>query len=86
MASSAPLEALQGLTPDRVPNLPTALSAAAGALLAALLAKLVMEARKGRALANNQAGKPEPRVLAQPEEIWCILEPWTCSRVGAPCL
>jgi hypothetical protein len=44
MVSAALREALQGLTPDRVPDLPTALSGAAGALL---LAKLVMEARKG---------------------------------------
>jgi len=61
MASAAPLEALQGLTLHRVPDLPTALSGAAGALLAALLAKLVLEARKGRASANNQACTPEPQ-------------------------
>ena len=41
MAFSALLEALQGLTPD-----PTALSAAAGALTAGVLAKLVILARK----------------------------------------
>ena len=35
MAFAALLEALQGLTPDRTPDLPTALSAAAGALTAA---------------------------------------------------
>jgi hypothetical protein len=46
MAISALLEALQGLTPDRTPDLPTALSAAAGALTAGVLAKLVILARK----------------------------------------
>ena len=46
MAFSALLEALQGLTPDRTPDLPTALSAAAGALTAGVLAKLVILARK----------------------------------------
>ena len=40
------LEALQGLTPDRVPDLPTALSGAAGVLSAALLAKLLAKSRK----------------------------------------
>ena len=34
MAFAALLEALQGLTPDRTPDLPTALAAAAGALTA----------------------------------------------------
>ena len=46
MAFSALLEALQGLTPDRTPDLPTGLSAAAGALTAGVLAKLVILARK----------------------------------------
>jgi VanZ family protein len=46
VAFSALLEALQGLTPDRTPDLPTALSAAAGALTAGVLAKLVILARK----------------------------------------
>ncbi len=46
MAFAALLEALQGLTPDRTPDLPTALSAAAGALTAGMLAKLVISARK----------------------------------------
>jgi VanZ family protein len=46
MAFSALLEALQGLTPDRTPDLPTALAAAAGALTAGVLAKLVILARK----------------------------------------
>ena len=42
MAFAALLEALQGLTPDRTPDLPRALSAAAGALTAGVLAKLVI--------------------------------------------
>lgn len=39
-------EALQGLTPDRTPDLATALAAAAGVLAAALLAKLGMLVRR----------------------------------------
>jgi VanZ family protein len=46
VAFSALLEALQGLTPDRTPDLPTALAAAAGALTAGVLAWLVIMARK----------------------------------------
>jgi hypothetical protein len=46
MAFAGLLEALQGLTPDRVPDLPTALSGAAGVLSAALLAKLLAKSRK----------------------------------------
>ena len=42
MGFAAVLEALQGLTPDRTPDLPTALSAAAGALTAGILAKLLI--------------------------------------------
>jgi hypothetical protein len=47
MAVSALLEILQGLTPDRVPDLPTALSGADGALTGALVAKLMLRARRG---------------------------------------
>lgn len=46
MAFAGALEALQGLTPDRVPDLPTALSGAGGVLATALLAKLLIEAKK----------------------------------------
>ena len=43
------LEALQGLTPDRVPDFATALSAATGVAVAALLADLVITlGRRGR--------------------------------------
>ena len=46
MVFSGALEALQGLTPDRVPDLPTALAGAGGALLAALLATLIIHAAR----------------------------------------
>ena len=46
VAFAAVLEALQGLTPDRTPDLPTALSAAAGVLTAGVLAWLVLRLRK----------------------------------------
>lgn len=46
MVFSGALETLQGLTPDRVPDLPTALAGAAGAVCAALLATLVIQARQ----------------------------------------
>ena len=62
------LEALQGLTADRIPDLPTAFSGAAGVAAAALLADLVISLRKGRAAAK-QGDKPAKRALARPEEI-----------------
>ena len=46
VAFSALLEALQGLTPDRTPDLSTALAAAAGALTAGVLARLGILSRK----------------------------------------
>jgi peptidoglycan/LPS O-acetylase OafA/YrhL len=46
MALSALLEMLQGLTPDRVPDLPTALSGAAGAVAGALAASLSLYAAR----------------------------------------
>ena len=45
-AFAAALEALQGLAPDRTPDLPTALAASAGALTAGVLACLVIGLRK----------------------------------------
>jgi VanZ family protein len=45
-AVSALLEILQGLTPDRVPDVPTALSGAGGALTGALVAKLMLHVRR----------------------------------------
>jgi VanZ family protein len=46
MAFVTLLEALQGLTPNRTPDLPTALAAAAGALTAGVSAWLVIRLRK----------------------------------------
>ena len=54
------LEALQGLTPDRTPDLPTALSAAAGVASAALLADLVICAAEGRGSARIRAESLTP--------------------------
>ena len=42
------LETLQGLTPDRVPNLLAAFYGAGGVLAAALLAELFIRARRQR--------------------------------------
>jgi VanZ family protein len=60
------LEALQGLTPDRVPDLPTALSGAAGTLAAALIAWLGFRIWIGRCQTRKAA---ETRELAQAQEI-----------------
>jgi VanZ family protein len=49
IVSSAILEALQGLTPDRVPDLTTALCGAAGASSAAILIEFFIRARGHRA-------------------------------------
>lgn len=48
MALSGLLEAMQGLTADRVPDLPTAFCGGAGVLTGALLADLLMRARRER--------------------------------------
>jgi hypothetical protein len=50
------LEALQGLTPDRVPDLATTLSAATGVAVAALLADLAITLRN-RARIGAAAGR-----------------------------
>ena len=44
------LEALQGLTPDRMPDFTAALSGASGAIFAAILFDLFIRARKFRSL------------------------------------
>jgi hypothetical protein len=49
MAIAALLEALQALTPDRSSNLLAALCGAGGALAAALLAELLIRARRRHA-------------------------------------
>lgn len=59
--SSAILEVLQGLTPDRVPNLTTALCGAAGAISAAILIELFIRARGRRA--NAQGERAAARVV-----------------------
>jgi hypothetical protein len=46
MAIAALLEALQGLTPNHVPNVLSALSGAGGVLSAVLLAKLIIRCRR----------------------------------------
>ena len=46
MIAAPLLEVMQGLTPDRVPDLPTAACGAGGALAAALLAELFVRVRK----------------------------------------
>jgi hypothetical protein len=52
---AALLEVLQGLTSDRVPDLPTALSGAGGVLAAALLAEFIIRVRNRRVSAKQQA-------------------------------
>ena len=52
---AALLEVLQGFTPDRVPDLPTALSGAGGVLAAALLAEFTIRVPNQRA-----SGSPLP--------------------------
>ena len=59
--SSAILEVLQGLTPDRVPDLTTALCGAAGAISAAILIELFIRARGRRA--NAQGERAAARVV-----------------------
>ena len=58
MAVGALLEGLQGLTPDRHPNLLAALCGAVGTLAAALLAELFIRARMRRAVARSSVGPP----------------------------
>ena len=48
MAAAGLLEALQGLTPNRIPDLPTALSGAGGALLGSVAAEVFMRTRRSR--------------------------------------
>jgi hypothetical protein len=65
------LETLQGLTPDRTPDLPTAFAAAAGVLTAAALAYLLtalFRALKRRKTAQTDA-KPAPPPLARDGQI-----------------
>jgi hypothetical protein len=59
------LEALQGLTADRVPDLPTALCGAGGVLAAAFLVLSLMRLWQWRAAPRAEADKPKARALAQ---------------------
>ncbi len=52
MACSGVLEALQGLTPDRFPDLTAALAGAAGVISAATLVMLLVRARRSLVLPN----------------------------------
>jgi len=62
MTAAPLLEVMQGLTPDRVPDLPTAACGAGGALAAALLAELSMRVRKWmRESGTSQAGEAHGR-------------------------
>jgi hypothetical protein len=65
------LETLQGLTPDRTPDLPTAFAAAAGVLAAAALAYLLTAAFRAlkRRKAAQAASKSAPRPLARDGQI-----------------
>src|ERR1700758_3645120 len=58
---AALMEALQGLTADRIPDLPTALSGTAGALASALVATLLAGVLKRRKTAHAGSGR-----VAQP--------------------
>jgi hypothetical protein len=55
IAGAALLEAAQGLTADRVPNLLAALLSASGVLAAALLAELLVRARRRWSHAKTRA-------------------------------
>ena len=65
------LETLQGLTPDRTPDLPTAFAAASGVLAATLLAYLLAAAFRAlkRRKAARAGGKPKPPPLARNGQI-----------------
>jgi VanZ family protein len=66
IVSSAILEALQGLTPDRVPDLTTALCGAAGAISAAVLIEFSFE-RGGSRFSGDRIdhGRLHPRHSAK---------------------
>ena len=64
MVLAASIEALQGLTADRIPGLPTAVSAAGGALAGATTATLLM-----RLLRRRKAAHPDVPAVAQPPQM-----------------
>lgn len=65
------LETLQGLTPDRTPDLPTAFAAVSGVLAATLLAYLLTAAFRAlrRRKAARAGSKPKPPPLARNGQI-----------------
>ena len=58
MVLAGALEALQGLTADRVPDLPTAFSGAAGVLAGGLFVQLVMRLWTGQPTARQEGRQP----------------------------
>ena len=58
MVLAGVLEALQGLTADRVPDLPTALCGAAGVLAGGLFVQLVMRLWTGKPTARQEGRQP----------------------------
>jgi VanZ family protein len=64
MVLAASIEALQGLTADRIPDLPTAVSAAGGALAGATTATLLM-----RLLRRRKAAHSDVPAVAQPPQM-----------------
>ncbi len=64
MVLAASIEALQSLTADRIPDLPTAVSAAAGALAGAATATLLM-----RLLRRRKTAHPDVPAVAQPPQM-----------------
>ena len=60
MAAAAILEALQGLTPNHMPELLSALSGAGGALAAALLATFIIRVRNRRTSAHLDTHPRQP--------------------------
>ena len=64
MVLPAIMEALQSLTADRIPDLPTALSGAAGAWSGAIMANLLL-----RVLRRRKAAHPDVPAVAQPPQM-----------------
>src|SRR5258708_18827311 len=69
MATAGLLEALQGLTPDRVPDLPTALCGAGGALLGFVADQEILPARSPNPPESSPSGglRRSPKIGSMPE-------------------
>jgi VanZ family protein len=61
------LEALQGFTPDRVPDLPTALAGALGALSGVVAVRLVLGGLRFVAAGREASGGGDRPVLSEPK-------------------